>query len=87
MLKLKIFALLLFEQSGYLLSYRAMLSLMSANETITEDQIMRRALASVIIVAFAGLLLTSLIAVFSGSHLGGRYVNSHSYAYPYFMAY
>ncbi|MCH9644826.1 MAG: hypothetical protein K0U29_00595 [Gammaproteobacteria bacterium] len=48
---------------------------------------MRRALASVIIVAFAGLLLTSLIAVFSGSHLGGRYVNSHSYAYPYFMAY
>ena len=48
---------------------------------------MRKALASVIIVAFAGLLLTSLVAVFSGSQLGSHYMNSHTYEYPYFMTY
>ena len=48
---------------------------------------MRKALASVIIIAFAGLLLTSLVAVFSGSHLGSHYQNSHAFEYPYFMAY
>ena len=48
---------------------------------------MRKALASVVIIAFAGLLCTSLLAVFNGTTLGGQYVNSQSVQYPYFMAY
>ena len=48
---------------------------------------MRKALASVVIVAFAGLLCTSLLAVFDGTTLGSQYVNSQSLQYPFFMAY
>ena len=49
---------------------------------------MKKALASVVIVAFAGLLCTSLLAVFSGSKLGQQYVLKHQQLqYPYFMAY
>ena len=48
---------------------------------------MRRALASLAIIAFAGLLCTSLLAVFSGTTLGNRYINNTSVEYPYFMAY
>jgi len=47
---------------------------------------MRKALASVVIIAFVGLLCTSLLAVFSGSSLGNQYL-IHSQQYPYFMAY
>lgn len=48
---------------------------------------MRKALASIVIVAFAGLMFTSIIAIFSGSHLVPHVQNIHSYQYPYFMAY
>ncbi|MBL4759525.1 MAG: hypothetical protein JKY80_01545 [Mariprofundaceae bacterium] len=49
---------------------------------------MKKALASIVIIAFAGLLCTSLLAVFSGSKLGQQYVTKdHNLHYPYFMAY
>lgn len=49
---------------------------------------MKKALASIVIIAFAGLLCTSLLAVFSGSKLGKQYAaKEHSLHYPYFMAY
>lgn len=48
---------------------------------------MRRALAGVVIVAFAGLLCTSLLALFSGNSIDAKYLNSHSLHYPYFIAY
>ena len=48
---------------------------------------MRKALASIVMVAFAGLLLTSLIAMFSGSRLINHARKNHAYQYPYFMAY
>ena len=49
---------------------------------------MKKALASIVIIAFAGLLLISLLAVFSGSHLARQYVSDqHQLQYPYFMAY
>ena len=47
----------------------------------------KKALASVVVVAFAGLLCTSLLALFNGASLGSRYVDSQSINYPYFMAY
>lgn len=52
-----------------------------------EDGIMKKALASVVIIAFAGLLSTSLLAVFNGTSLASRYINSQSLQYPYFLAY
>ena len=49
---------------------------------------MKKALASIVIIAFAGLICTSLLAVFSGSKLGQQYVMKHQHLhYPYFMAY
>jgi len=55
---------------------------------IKEDRFMNKALASVIIIAFVGLLCTSLLAIFSGSKLGQQYVMKHQELhYPYFMAY
>lgn len=48
---------------------------------------MRKALASVIIIAFAGLLCSSLLAIFSGNTLASRYAANQSIHYPYFMAY
>ena len=49
---------------------------------------MRKALASVVIIAFAGLLCTSLLAVFNGTTVGSQYISSQSsHEYPYFMAY
>lgn len=47
---------------------------------------MRKAFASLVIVIFAGLLCTSLLAIFSGATLGSQYTGLHS-QYPYFMAY
>jgi hypothetical protein len=53
-----------------------------------EDQHMKKALASIVIIAFAGLLCTSLLAIFSGSKLAQQYVTKHQQLqYPYFMAY
>lgn len=48
---------------------------------------MKRALASVVVIAFAGLLCTSLLAVFNGATIGNQYISSQSHQYPYFMAY
>lgn len=47
---------------------------------------MRKALASVVIIAFAGLLCTSLLAVFDGTSLSKEY-HSHQAIYPYYMVY
>jgi len=47
---------------------------------------MRKTLASVVIIAFAGLLCTSLLAVFDGSMAGSHYL-SQMYEHSYFMAY
>lgn len=49
---------------------------------------MKKTLASIVIIAFVGLLCTSLLAVFSGSKLGQQYILNHQKLhYPYFMAY
>ena len=49
---------------------------------------MRKAMGSIVVVAFAGLLGTSLLAVFSGARLGQQYTPKHEQLeYPYFMAY
>lgn len=56
--------------------------------TIMEDHIMKKTLASIVIIAFAGLLCTSLLAVFSGSKLAEQFIVKHQQVhYPYFMAY
>lgn len=47
---------------------------------------MRKTLASVVVIAFAGLLCVSLLAVFDGSMVGSRYL-SQMYDHSYFMAY
>ncbi len=48
---------------------------------------MRKALASVVIIAFAGLLCTSLLAVFSGNAVNRLYKQNQPIHYPYFLAY
>lgn len=49
---------------------------------------MKKALASIVIIAFAGLLCTSMLAVFSGSKLAEQFIVKHQQLhYPYFMAY
>lgn len=48
---------------------------------------MRKTLASVVVIVFAGLLCTSLLTVFTGSSLGNRYIDSQSVQYPYYMSY
>lgn len=49
---------------------------------------MKKTLASIVIIAFAGLLCTSLLAVFSGSKLAEQFIVKHQQVhYPYFMAY
>jgi len=48
---------------------------------------MKKTLASIVVVAFAGLLCTGLLAVFSGTAIGKQYISSQSHQYPYFLAY
>jgi len=48
---------------------------------------MKKALASIAVIVFAGLLCTSLLAVFNGTTIGNQYISSQSHNYPYFMAY
>ncbi len=48
---------------------------------------MRKALAGVVIVAFTGLLCTSLLAMFHGTTIGSEYLTSQALQYPFFMAY
>lgn len=48
---------------------------------------MRKALASVVVIVFAGLLCTSLFTIFTGSSVASRYLNSQALQYPYYMSY
>ena len=48
---------------------------------------MRKALASLVVIVFAGLLCTSLLTVFTGTSANSRYANSQSLQYPYYMSY
>ncbi len=46
---------------------------------------MRRALASVVVVVFAGLLGTSVLAVFHGANANSEYLMGQQANYPYFV--
>lgn len=48
---------------------------------------MRKALASVVVVIFAGLLCTSLLTIFTGNNVNSQYLTNHSLQYPYYMSY
>lgn len=48
---------------------------------------MRKALASLVVIVFAGLLCTSLLTIFTGNSINNRYINSQSLQYPYYMSY
>jgi len=49
---------------------------------------MKKTLASVVIIAFSGLLCTSLLAFFNGSMVGSHYLlSSQIYEHSYFMTY
>lgn len=48
---------------------------------------MRKTLASVVVIAFAGLLCTSLLAMFNGKMIGSHFLNTQILEHPYFMAY
>ncbi len=48
---------------------------------------MKKTLAGVVIIAFAGLLCTSVLAVFSSTKMGNQYASSQSLQYPYLIAY
>lgn len=47
---------------------------------------MRKALTGVVILAFAGMIGISILAVFSGTTNGMRYINGNL-QHPYFLAY
>lgn len=48
---------------------------------------MRKTLASVVVIVFAGLLCTSLLAVFSDSAMNNPYLSSLSSAHNLFLPY
>jgi len=48
---------------------------------------MKKALASVAIIAFAGLLSVSLLTVFDGSMAGTHYLNDQMHEHSYFVPY
>jgi len=48
---------------------------------------MRKALASVVVIVFAGLLCTSLLTIFTGGSVNKQYMNSQAVQYPYYMSY
>lgn len=48
---------------------------------------MRKALASIAVIAFAGLLCASLLAAFNGYVLGSHLLDSKTFEHAYFMAY
>ena len=49
---------------------------------------MRKALASVVVVIFAGLLCTSLLTVFTGNPvMNMHYAHGQSLQYPYYLSY
>ncbi len=47
---------------------------------------MRKALASVVVIVFAGLLCTSLLTLFSGGSVS-KQLTRQEVSYPYFMSY
>lgn len=47
---------------------------------------MRKALASVVVIVFAGLLCTSLLTIFTGGSTNKAY-SSQVAQYPYYMSY
>ncbi len=47
---------------------------------------MRKALASVVVIVFAGLLCTSLLTIFTGNTVNKPY-SSQVAQYPYYMSY
>lgn len=47
---------------------------------------MRKALASVVVIVFAGLLCTSLLTIFTGGPVNKTY-SSQVAQYPYYMSY
>lgn len=47
---------------------------------------MRKALASVVVIVFAGLLCTSLLTLFSGGAVSKRLGQQQTH-YPYYMSY
>jgi hypothetical protein len=48
---------------------------------------MRKALASVVVIVFAGLLCTSLLTIFTGSSVTTNSFGNKAYQYPYYMSY
>ncbi len=48
---------------------------------------MRKALASVVVIVFAGLLCTSLLTIFTGGSASKQYMNGQALQYPYYMSY
>lgn len=48
---------------------------------------MRKTLASIVIIAFVGLLSVSVLAFFNGSIMSRDYMQGRPTAYPYFVAY
>ena len=48
---------------------------------------MRKTLASFVVIAFAGLLSTSLLAIFSGTTISSHLLSSQMMQHAYFMAY
>lgn len=48
---------------------------------------MRKALASIVVIVFAGLLCTSLLTIFTGNSVNNRYLSNQSMQYPYYMSY
>jgi steroid 5-alpha reductase family enzyme len=47
---------------------------------------MRKALASIVVIVFAGLLCTSLLTLFSGGPLG-KEMSKQQVHYPFYMSY
>lgn len=55
---------------------------------IMEDHHMKKALASVIIITFAGLISCSILATINSSRMGSYYIKSiQSIQYPFFIGY
>lgn len=48
---------------------------------------MRKALASVVVIVFAGLLCTSLLTIFTGNASSNHDLNNHLFQYPSYISY
>ena len=54
---------------------------------IKEDHSMKNVLASIIIVSFVGLFLTSLFAMYNFTHVHYSHKTERALDYPYYTAY